>query len=187
MKAPKQRARFGAERPRDVWLDANRRARSAAGAVALSALVVGAACSVGAVLSGGWMLTLATVVAAAVVLPAFAAWVFLRRPRIAYDGRFLLLVLGRGPAARLPLDVVECFFLGTATDEASGRSTRTIVTRLAEAATQHAAGEADGRIAKWCGGYITIRGTWCEPFDADRVRLLNHLLATAKRKEQAHE
>ena len=35
-------------------------------------------------------------------------------------------------------------------------------------------------LGRWCDGYATIRGCWCEPLSADLVRQLNRRLANAK-------
>lgn len=169
---------------REIWLDANVRVRTTTGVVALLALVAAASLSVAAILLGGWLLAAAAACAAAVFAPAFAVWSFMRHPRIAFDGRLLSLYLGRGAAVRVPLDAVECFFIGSAPLASGGKeevSTRTVIVRFAEAAAALAEGPTDRRIAKWCGGYITLYGAWCEPFDAERLRLLNHQLAVAKR------
>ena len=46
--------------------------------------------------------------------------------------------------------------------------------------TGHASGISDASIrslGKWCDGYITIFGVWCEPLDGDFVNRMNHRLA----------
>jgi hypothetical protein len=57
--------------------------------------------------------------------------------------------------------------------------TSTVVVRLAERATDWSHGDAHPLLAAWCDGYITLRGTWCEPLDLKVVDRLNRLLYEA--------
>jgi hypothetical protein len=38
-------------------------------------------------------------------------------------------------------------------------------------------------LGTWCGGYVTIRGTWCEPLQPDLIRRLNRRLKEVKTQE----
>jgi hypothetical protein len=106
----------------------------------------------------------------------------IRRPRLAYEDGSLLVNIRRGSPARVPIDVVECFFLGQSPSMLPGRKyerteTSAVVVRLAERATDWAAQEVVPALGKWCNGYITIRGTWCEPLNIQVVNELNRRLA----------
>lgn len=133
----------------------------------------------------GWVL-------AAVSL--FFLWRQLRwlgQPRLACDADALLVYLdGRSQPQRVPLDNVECFFLGqTATtwsdlkgDPVEGCS---VVVRLAERDPQWHRGDAKPSLGRWCEGYITVRGIWCEPLNGDVVNRMNHDLAEIKRARKS--
>jgi hypothetical protein len=108
----------------------------------------------------------------------------LRQPRIAYREPFLLLNLRAGQPIAVPIEVVEAFLLGMGPAMLPGRSedrteTRTLSIRLAERAEEWAQIDVKPALAKWCGGYITIRGTWCEPLSVPLVNQLNARLAEA--------
>jgi len=116
--------------------------------------------------------------------------------RLAYEAGYLLVNLGAtGGPIRVPIDVVECFFLGQgptllprpflthdAIDETS-----TIIVRLAESASEWKHLDVKAALGLWCDGYITIRGTWCEPITVDLVRRLNHHLVDAHREARGQE
>lgn len=117
------------------------------------------------------------------------AW--LRRPRVALSSDFVRLFVGRGCQYDIPLDVVECFFLGQALSQVrvSGIASRsvgnvTVVVRLAQRAKPWHERPADARLAKWEGGYVTLYGDWCEPITGDFVNKMNHQLADRKRSRK---
>jgi hypothetical protein len=107
------------------------------------------------------------------------------QPRLAYRQGHLLVALGGGQPIAVPIDAVECFFLGQAPTllkgAAQGTQARALVVRLAESATDWAARDIKPALGRWCDGYITIRGTWCEPLDVALARRLNERLAAVKR------
>jgi hypothetical protein len=106
----------------------------------------------------------------------------LRQPRLAYcDGR-LLVWLRSGAPIRVPIGAVECFWLGHAASLLPGKrnertETQTIVIRIADKAVEWRQQEVKPQLGAWCDGYITIRGTWCEPLNIDVVNRLNRRLA----------
>jgi len=117
---------------------------------------------------------------------AFLAWQA-RRPRLARDGAYLLVYLRVGAPIRLPLDVVEGFLLGQGPSflpgqRGAGAAVKTIVIRLAEREAQWAQLEVKPDFGSWCGHYVTVRGTWCEPISVKLVHRLNERLAEAKRQ-----
>lgn len=65
------------------------------------------------------------------------------------------------------------------------RRTATIAIRLAERATDWQQRNTVPALGGWCGGQITIRGTWCEPISLDLVNRLNARLAEVQRGQRA--
>ena len=113
-------------------------------------------------------------------------WASVRHPRLAYDNGDLLVNLRWGPPYRLPIEVVECFFLGQGVSglrrQASDNiETRNVVVRLAERAKSWHTKDVKAAMGQWCNGYITIRGAWCEPLDTDTINRLNDRLRTVQR------
>lgn len=120
---------------------------------------------------------------------ASLAW-WLSTPRLAYEGSDLVVFLDRGETIRVPIDIVECFFLGQGASflpHLQGREPETanVIVRLAESAVDWKHRDVNPRIAHWCEGYITLRGAWCEPIDAEGLRRLNHRLAEIHRQRKA--
>jgi hypothetical protein len=110
----------------------------------------------------------------------------LRRPRLAYSDGELLVWLNPGAPARVPIAVVECFLLGQAPSMLPGKQHQTanaasLVIRLADSATDWHHQRAKAALGAWCSGYITIRGTWCEPLNVSLVNRLNERLAEVTR------
>lgn len=122
----------------------------------------------------------------AVVFAGLISWAG-RLPRVAYDAnqREVIVYLPGPSPYRIPLDIVECFFLGSGITQIPGQPTRdvqtkNIVVRLAERAEDWHRRDLTLSIGKWCEGYITIRGLYCEPFDVETVKRLNTLLHQAQ-------
>src|SRR5688572_25381899 len=67
----------------------------------------------------------ATLAALGGILLAVLAW-FFRQPRLAYDGRNLLVNLRAGRPVAVPIGYVECFFLGSDLRQLPGRSGREV-------------------------------------------------------------
>lgn len=110
-----------------------------------------------------------------------------RLPRLAYRDGCLLLYLRSLDPIWLPVDVVECFFLGQASTKmgkhaAEDVEASTVVLRLAEKAGDWHQREVKSLLGRWCDGYITIHGAWCEPLSVQRVNELNHKLSEVKRQ-----
>jgi hypothetical protein len=124
---------------------------------------------------GGLML------AGSLALIAALAW-NIRKPRLAYQDGELLLWLRSGPPIRVPVGIVECFLLGQAPSmlpdgERRNSETSALVLRVADKASDWHRQEVKPQLGKWCEGYITIRGTWCEPLSIALVNRLNARLA----------
>jgi hypothetical protein len=112
------------------------------------------------------------------------------RPRLAYSSGKLLVFLQDGEPIAVPIDIVECFFLGQGASllpralegpRGEAGEAATIVVRLAEAAVEWSHRDVLPALGHWCEGYITIRGTWCEPINQELVAGLNQKLIAAHR------
>jgi hypothetical protein len=107
-------------------------------------------------------------------------------PRVAYDRGELLVYVEMHRPARVPIEIVECFFLGQSASELPklrGREPETsnVVIRLAESAADWKHRDIRPALGTWCEGYITLRGSWCEPINRELMQRLNERLAEAQR------
>lgn len=172
----------------ETWVRPNRR-------VLLLGMAAPAACALAGLLlawtfSGQhpfFVITGAGLVVLGVVLLVALAWQ-LSRPRVARDAGHLLFYLRMGEPVRVPLGVVECFFVGQSPGLLPGAKhrdaeTASLVVRLAERAREWSARDVNRSLGSWCEGYITIRGTWCERLDIELVEGLNRRLAEACENE----
>lgn len=112
-----------------------------------------------------------------------------RIPRIGYQDEHLLVYLNGFAPFRVPIEVVECFFLGQGSSMIKSRGgqeleTATVVVRLAESAKEWHHRDVHRLLGHWCDGYITIRGTWCESLTADLLRELNARLVQMHRQQK---
>ena len=176
---------------REIWLHTNRRA------ILLGMLLPGSIAASGAALAivsrqlgAGWWWTTAGIVSAVgglLALTSLAWW--LSVPRLAYEAGELLVFVDRREPIRVPIEIVECFFLGQGPSflpELAGREPETanVIVRLAESADEWKHRDVNPRIAHWCEGYITLRGAWCEPIQPEGLRRLNHRLSEIHRQRQ---
>jgi len=111
-------------------------------------------------------------------------------PRIAHESGELLVYLRPGPPTRVPIDIVEVFFLGQGASELpklAGREpeTQNIVVRLAESATEWKHRDMPPAIGHWCESYITLRGSWCEPITPELMQHMNQRLIEVHRERRA--
>jgi hypothetical protein len=115
------------------------------------------------------------------------------QPRLSYANESLYVRLRLGAPIQVPIEFVECFFLGqgpTLLPRPFGRrdtvdETSAIIVRLAESAEQWKHFDVTPALGLWCDGYITIRGTWCEPITNDLLKRLNANLIAAHREQRA--
>jgi hypothetical protein len=125
-----------------------------------------------------WLGAIAIVLSVAMIGVLLAQ---LRRPRVAYaDGR-VLFYLRSGPPLAVPVRVVEAFFLGQGPSYLPGGNkevdtTVNLVARLSQRELEWAHQEVKPALGHWCDGYVTIRGTWCEPLNEQVIRRLNRRL-----------
>jgi hypothetical protein len=179
----------------EIWVRANTRVLwFAFGLVATSALMF----IVAAVLSAGdgYYLTLRVASIIAAVLLGFTLLIMLyliRQPRLAFDNGQLVVNLKPVDSIRVPVEFVECFFLGQGPSMLKQSSvnkgsaeTSTIVVRLAEAAKEWHEREVAPQLGQWCDGYIVIRGTWSEPITPELMARLNSRLVEVHR-ERKHQ
>jgi hypothetical protein len=176
----------------EVWLRTNRRALALS--MVLPGLLLGAAmAAIAWSLATQQYLLVSGVLAAIVGVllwilgSLYYAWAL---PRLAYqDGELLVYVEVHQPT-RVPIDIVEVFFLGQGPSELPklrGREpeTQNVIVRLAESATEWKHRDIRPAVGMWCEGYITIRGSWCEPITPEIMRRLNHRLAEIQRERKA--
>ena len=178
----------------EVWLKTNRRAL-VLGMVFPAVVCVVSLAAFGWCLGTGrhWALQLVTLTVGVVSLWMVGVMVYaMTRPRVGYETGELLVFLEPTQATRVPIDIVEVFFLGQGPSELprlKGREpeTQNVIIRLAEAAADWKHRDVRPAIGHWCEGYITIRGSWCERITPEVMRRLNRRLSEVKREraEQA--
>jgi hypothetical protein len=168
----------------EVWLQANRRSGlwplafglvSAAGMLTASAFVP----------DDGVIRPILWLVAATDMLAAFALAYLSNLPRLAFDGRSLLMRIRNGSPIRVPIELVEAFLIGKGPAYLTGKDdykteARTLIIRISERAPEFEKLETNLRLAAWCGHYVTIRGTFTEPLDVEVVNRLNQRLYDAQ-------
>jgi hypothetical protein len=178
----------------ECWLKPNRRALATAlivpsfvSAVGLVLLVVGMRSEqrLWLAIAGGTMFAIGVACVAAI-------WCASRIPRLAYaDGELLVYLLSLKPL-RVPIDAVECFFLGQgpahpAPPDHPVAKAANVIVRIADSASDFHERDVRPDLGIWRDGYITIRGLWCEPLSHERVNLLNRQLAEAHRAVRARQ
>jgi hypothetical protein len=57
--------------------------------------------------------------------------------------------------------------------------------RLAESAQDWKHRDVRPAFGHWCEGYITIRGSWCEPINEGLMKRLNQRLVAVQRERKA--
>jgi len=174
----------------EIWLRSNRRAIAAAMVIPAALLLIGLLPAVGLLGAAEivWLRWLTGGIAALGAIGLVALLYLLRTPRLAYDDGRLLVNLRPVDTVAVPLEAVECFFLGSDTvgqakeEDCDAPRTSTIVVRLAEKAKRWHRRDVTPALGRWSDGYIVLRGTWCEPIDMALVEGLNRRLANVKRQ-----
>jgi hypothetical protein len=175
----------------ETWIGPNRRALALGFALPILLLVAAllvVAFGIGQANAWLWW-TVGGVLAAFSVFLAALLWRMLQRPRVAYENDDVLLYFDTAEPMRVPVDAVECFFIGQAggmIPDAKGREAevRTVIIRLAEAAKDWHHRDIKPALGHWCEGYITIRGTWCEPITPELMKTLNSRLVQVHREQK---
>ena len=164
----------------ETWLRPNRRAL--AFGLLLPLLLLAAGVLLTASTRAFYLRVPGAVLAAIGLLGAIGIGWQMWRPRLAYERGCLAVYARSGGPYRVPIEFVEGFLLGQGPSMLPGKplqrtETRSMVVRLADAASDWSQREIHPSLGKWCGGYITLRGTWCEPLSVDLVSRLNVRLA----------
>ncbi|MBC8355196.1 MAG: hypothetical protein H8E66_24740 [Planctomycetes bacterium] len=173
---------------RVTWLHTNRRALRL-GLIVLLPAFAGSLASV-SLASGGWVRWSGAAASIPLAYLIFLCGYLMFQPRLSYADEHLHVRLRQGPAIQVPIDVVECFFLGQGPallprpfgNRDKLEETSTIVVRLAESAEHWKQFDVKPTWGLWCDGYITIRGTWCEPITNELLKHLNDRLIAAHRE-----
>ena len=170
----------------EIWLRSNRR-------ILAVGLIPGAA------ICGGGAVLLATTSLPSLKYLSIACLAFgvilmgivarqLIRPRVAYSAGQVLFYLRAGDPIAVPLEVVEAFFLGQGPaylpgSEEDSQETVNLVARLSQKYPEWMRLDVKPALGKWCEGYVSIRGTWCEPLTNDVIRRLNRRLGEVSREK----
>jgi hypothetical protein len=172
----------------EVWLRSNRRI------LTLGTIPGLTICSAAAVLLGmtrePWMWWIALIALIMGLLLVVVVARQLLRPRVAYHRGHVLFYLRAGKPIAVPVGIVEAFFLGQGpaylpgTQEDS-QETVNLVARLSQKETDWQRLEVKPALGKWCEGYVSIRGTWCEPLSNEVIRRLNRRLSEVSREAAA--
>jgi hypothetical protein len=114
----------------------------------------------------------------------------LARPRLAYANGRVLFYLRTGRPIAVPVEMVEAFFLGQGPAYIPGtmedsQETVNLVARISQKAPEWQRQEVKPTLGRWCEGYVSIRGTWCEPLDNEVIRRLNRRLGEVTREVAA--
>ena len=179
----------------EILLRCNRRIAALLIGVSVLIVAAGGIMMVQAHVAGfAWIIGLAIMLLGTAWI-AFIVWIA-RQPRLAIDGQELLVYLHAGRPLRVPLDIVEVFFLGQG--PATGNDVRqpadydgivaaNIVVRLAEAAKDWHRRDVNVALGVWQDGYITVRGLWCESINGEVVKRMNRKLAEIKRQRRRQD
>jgi hypothetical protein len=177
-----------------VWLRTNRRA-------VLLGLILPALLALGGVFllatailaewHWGFLLLSGLIILAALYLTGNLLWIS-AQPRLAREANELLVYFEQNDPVRVPLDIVECFFLGQGPSELPKLDgiepeTSNVIVRIAERAKDWHHRDVKPSLGHWCEGYITLRGAWCEPISGEALKELNHRLAEAHRQQKAQQ
>jgi len=111
------------------------------------------------------------------------------QPRLCRRGNVLRVRLAPLAAHDVPVEFVECFFMGShvlpdpqARDDVPTQRVGTLVMRVAERATAWHARPTFAPWGTWADGTVVFDGRWCEPLSVDLARRLSARLVEAKRK-----
>lgn len=174
---------------REIWIGPNRRAL-AFGSLLPLALIVAGALLCYLFHSVWWVVGISLIMLGTIsVLLLIRVWF---RPRVAYRTGFVEFFLRPGAPDAVPVEAVEAFFLGHGSAmlpaKINSRSEAiTLVARLSRRAEEWSHIEVKPQLGRWCDGYVTIRGTWCEPLTVKLVERLNRRLYEVTHKNQTEK
>src|SRR5262249_7134227 len=105
----------------DVWLRTNRRALMLGMILPVVLFAIGVVLDLGKLVGGiAWVQNLGRVMMIGGIVLLFTIVVQLRFPRLAYQNQQVLVYLRGGDPIRVPVEMVECFFLGRGTGQLPG-------------------------------------------------------------------
>jgi hypothetical protein len=168
---------------REVWLKSNHRAILFGCCPPLAMVILGLWMAESASAGSTWRWGgCATAVVGALI--SLMLLLQLRRPRIAFRTDEVLFYLRRGAPIAVPLEIVEAFFAGQGPAHvpvvAHQSKTVNLVARLSRRHPEWAEQSVKLALGTWTDGYVTIRGSWCEPLDSETIRRLNRRLKEVK-------
>jgi hypothetical protein len=176
----------------ESWLGTNRRALALGMILPIVlGVILGAALVWSVRTNQHWSLQLMLLVISAAPIWMLGELLFaVTRPRVAYEDGELLVYLEPTRPTRIPIDIVEVFFLGQGPSvlpplRDREPETQNVIIRLAESATEWKHRDVRPALGQWCESYITIRGSWCEPITPGLMRRLNSRLAEVHRARKA--
>ncbi|MGI9429792.1 MAG: hypothetical protein ACR2NM_14110 [Bythopirellula sp.] len=171
----------------EVWLHSNRR-------VLLLAMVPAAALGLVSylMLADGDSTLLRWLGITGLALSLFLTGGLLRQlfqPRIAYHNGQVLFFLRAGRPIAVPRHVVEAFFQGEGPAHLPGNAQQdtksvNLIARLSQRETDWHQRDVKPALGCWAEGYITVRGTWCEPITEAVIRRLNRRLSEVDGEQQ---
>jgi hypothetical protein len=84
----------------------------------------------------------------------------------------------------VPVGIVESFFSGQGPAHLPAMTkqpqTVNLIARLSQRQKEWASQKVRPALGSWCDGYVTIRGTWCEPLNSELIRRINRRLKEVK-------
>ena len=171
----------------EVWLKTNRRAILLGFIVPLLLIALGVWIFLQSI---GEQQLLSRVVGGIVVMFGAGTWIVLaaqlRRPRIAFHDGLVKFYLRSGQPIAVPVHIVESFFAGQSDAHMPGFAKQpqsaNLIARLARRNTEWAEQTVKPALGKWSDSYVIIRGTWCEPLNAEVIRRINRRLKEVKEK-----
>jgi hypothetical protein len=175
---------------REVWLRTNRRILLLGMILPIVLLAVGLFLAFGTAIDAGtWVRILGWLIAGGGLLLWGLIAIQMKFPRVAYADQQVLVYVRAGGPIRVPVELVECFFLGRGAGqlpgpEGSAIPVRNLMMRVAEKATDFQHRDVKAALGRWDEGYVTIHGAWCEPLTLEVVQRLNARLAEAHRTLQ---
>jgi hypothetical protein len=170
----------------EVWLRTNARALQLGLVLPLALLLLGLALALGWRTAPAWVAWTGGALALLAGAMVLSLLRLMTLPRLAYRHGHLLVYLRLGAPYQVPIGLVEGFLLGQGPALLPGGrrprgEARHLTVRLAERAADWAHRDVKPALGRWCGGYITVHGAWCEPLDVALVQRLNQRLAEVSR------
>lgn len=170
-----------------VWLRGNLRPAALLAGVTVAA---GTALAVLALLPQTAALGLPLLIGFAVLAGPVVAGLGLAavQPRLSCRGDMLEIRLAPLVVHEVPVELVECFFMGShvlpdpqGRDNVPTQRVGTLVMRIAERATAWQARPTFTPWGTWADGAVVFDGRWCEPLSVELARSLSSRLVEAKR------